>query len=169
MDSFPWAWAFFSVYLVFTAVLAWRGGQKTGGTDSFAIGDGQMSPWVAGTTLGACLASSSMFVIMPGFVYADGLSALIGFSLPLIAGLAFGLLVLGPRFQDIGATAGALTIPHWLGARYRSDTLRRTYSFRNGQPEPPRLIFRCPSPVKMLVKLGGPETLTWRQVPGGSA
>ena len=131
MDGSPWAWGFFSVYLVFTAFLAWRGGQKTGSSDSFAIGDGQMSPWVAGTTLGACLASSAMFVIFPGFVYADGLPALIGFSVPLIAGLAFGLLVLGPRFQDIGAEVNALTIPHWLGARYQSPALRRMFSALN--------------------------------------
>ena len=126
-----WAWALFGVYMVVTAGLALRGGQQTGGADSFAIGSGQMSPWVAGMTLGACLASSSMFVIMPGFVYADGLAALIGFSLPLIAGLAAGLLVLGPRFQDIGAEAGALTIPHWLGARYASPRLRQLFSGLN--------------------------------------
>ena len=114
-----------------TAVLAWRGGKTADGAAGFAIGTGQMSPWIAGMTLGACLASSAMFVIMPGFVFADGLPALIGFSLPLIAGLGCGLLLMAPRFQSIGADAAALTIPHWLGARYGSDTLRRLFSGLN--------------------------------------
>ena len=126
-----WVWVLFGIYMVVTAGLAFRGGQQTSSADSFAIGSGEMSPLVAGMTLGACLASSSMFVVMPGFVYADGLPALIGFSLPLIAGLAAGLLLLGPRFQTIGAQYRALTIAHWLGARYASPGLRRLFSGLN--------------------------------------
>lgn len=127
----PVAWALFSVYLVVTSVLAWMGGKKTDSSSGFAIGSGDMSPWVAGLTLGACLASSATFVIFPGFVYKDGLPALIGFSLPLIGGLAVGLALFSPRFQLIGARSGALTVPHWLGARYESDGLRRLFSGLN--------------------------------------
>ena len=124
----PWAWALFAVYAAFTAWLAWRGGKKTSSEAGFAIGDGRMSPWIAGVTLGACLASSSTFVIAPGFVYAEGLPALIGFTVPFIAGLGVGLLVFTPAFQRIGAESGALTLPHWLGARYDSPALRRLFS-----------------------------------------
>lgn len=131
MSEHPWHWAFFLVYLVATAFLAWRGGRKSQGGDGFALGDGRMSPWIAGMTLGACLASSSVFVIMPGFVYADGLPALVGFTVPLIAGLALGLVVLSPPFQRIGKQVRALTIPHWLGARYDSPLLRRVYAALN--------------------------------------
>jgi SSS family solute:Na+ symporter/sodium/pantothenate symporter len=132
MSGSPWAWGLFAVYLGVTSWLAWRGGRRSGGdARGFAIGSGAMSPWVAGMTLGACLASSATFVLFPGFVYADGLPALIGFTLPLVAGIAVGLLVLGPRFQEIGARSGALTLPHWLGARYDSPLLRRTFSALN--------------------------------------
>jgi len=131
MGGSAWAWGLFALYLIITAALAWRGGQQTSGKDSFAIGNGHMSPWVAGMTLGACLASSSMFVIMPGFVYADGLPALIGFSVPLIAGLLCGLVLLAPRFQEIGADAAALTVPHWLGSRFESPKLRQLFSGLN--------------------------------------
>ena len=127
----PVAWGLFTVYLVITSVLAWMGGKKTDSSSGFAIGSGDMNPWVAGLTLGACLASSATFVIFPGFVYKDGLAALIGFSVPLIAGLATGLAVFSPRFQVIGARTGALTVPHWLGARYESDGLRRLFSGLN--------------------------------------
>ena len=127
----PVAWALFSVYLVVTSALAYLGGKKTDSSSGFAIGSGEMSPWVAGLTLGACLASSATFVIFPGFVYKDGLPALIGFSLPLIGGLATGLVLFSPRFQAIGARAKALTVPHWLGARYQSDALRRLFSGLN--------------------------------------
>ena len=132
MSGSPWAWGLFVVYLVVTSLLAWRGGRRSGGdARSFAIGSGQMSPWVAGMTLGACLASSATFVLFPGFVYADGLPALIGFTAPLVAGIAVGLLVLGPRFQAFGARAGALTLPHWLGARYESRLVRQVFSALN--------------------------------------
>ena len=125
----PWTWTLFAVYLAVTAWLAWRGGQKSDDATGFAIGSGRMSPWMAGLTLGACLASSAMFVIMPGFVYAEGLPALIGFSVPLSAGLAVGLLVLAPRFQALGG--GAVTVPDWLGRRYQSLGLRRLFAALN--------------------------------------
>lgn len=128
MSGSPWAWALFSLYLVFTSYLAYLGGKKVSGGSDFAIGDGKMNPLVAGVTLGACLASSATFVIFPGFVYLDGLAALIGFSLPLIAGLATGFLLFSPPFQRVGEEVQALTVPHWIGARYKSDGLRRLYA-----------------------------------------
>ncbi|MEZ4241923.1 MAG: hypothetical protein R3F59_38395 [Myxococcota bacterium] len=121
-------WLLFAAYLVATTFLAWRGGQRTGDAATFAIGGGQMNPWLVGVTLGACLASSATFVIFPGWVYAEGLPALIGFTLPFLLGIAAGLWVLAPRFQRIGAGEGALTLPHWLGARYRDPALRRLFS-----------------------------------------
>lgn len=131
LTEHAWAWALFAVYLVLTSALAWRGGQMTSSKEGFAIGTGKMHPIVAGVTLGACLASSATFVIFPGFVYKDGLAALLGFSVPLIAGLATGLALFAPRFQDIGGEHKALTVPHWLGARYDSDTLRRLFAGLN--------------------------------------
>jgi sodium/pantothenate symporter len=122
------AWVFFLFYAVATAALAWRSRGGAQSSAGFAVGSGTMHPLVAGVTLGACIASSSMFVIMPGFVYAEGLPALIGFSLPLFGGIATGLFVCGPRFQRIGKEVAALTIPHWIGARFRSDFLRRLFS-----------------------------------------
>lgn len=127
----PWAWTLFAVYLVVTSLLAYQGGKKTSSSEGFAIGSGTMNPLVAGLTLGACLASSATFVLFPGFVYKEGLAALIGFSLPLIAGISVGLLAFGFRFQAVGAEVKALTVPHWLGGRFQSMGLRRLFAGLN--------------------------------------
>jgi len=126
-----WMWGLFVIYAGATAALAVISSRSTDSARSFAIGSGKMSPWVAGLALGACLASSATFVIVPGFVYADGLPALIGFTLPLIGGLGVGLFGLAFRFQASGQALGALTIPHWLGERYESRALRRAFSALN--------------------------------------
>jgi sodium/pantothenate symporter len=126
-----WTWLFFLIYAVATAWLAVRSSRSTTSAASFAIGSGRMHPVMAGITLGACLASSATFVIVPGFVYAEGLPALLGFTLPLLAGIAVGLLGCAFRFQRIGAQLGALTVPHLLGARYESVELRRLFSALN--------------------------------------
>ena len=126
-----WAWLFFGIYAVFTALLAWRSGQGTDSSESFAIGSGHMPWWMAGITLGACLASSSTFVIMPGFVYASGLPALLGFTLPLLLGVGLGLGTLAFRFQSVGGRHGALTVPHLLGAAYDSPKLRQLFAGLN--------------------------------------
>lgn len=124
-------WFFFAIYAVATAALALRSSKATEDAKSFALGSGKMHWLLAGVTLGACLASSATFVIAPGFVYTEGLPALIGFSLPLIGGIAVGLFGLAYRFQKSGQANGALTIPHWIGERYESPLLRKLYSGLN--------------------------------------
>ena len=71
------------------------------------------------------------------------------------------LIALGPEKVPVKEYEAAMGHSYEMGLK--------TYSFRNGQLEPPRLTFRCPSPVKMLVKLGDPETSTCRRVSGGSS
>jgi len=123
------SWALFGLYAVVTALLAWRGGRSSETGAGFAIGSGRMPWWVAGITLGACLASSATFVIVPGFVYAEGLPALVGFTLPFIAGIAVGLRTFTGPFKRLGRAA--LTVPHWLGERYESPALRKLFAGLN--------------------------------------
>ena len=78
------AWTLFIVYLLGTSYLGYLGYKKTEGFSSFAIGKGDLSPFVVGVTLAASTASAATFIINPGFVYVDGLSAWIntGFVFP---------------------------------------------------------------------------------------
>ena len=43
-------------------------------------------------------------------------------------GLGIGLFALAFRFQASGQELGALTIPHWIGARYDSPGLRKAFA-----------------------------------------
>jgi SSS family solute:Na+ symporter/sodium/pantothenate symporter len=120
------AWTLFGAVLAVTFFLAWLGHRRTKTFADFAVGGRSMGPLLAGTTLGACLASTATFVINPGFVYAYGLPALVALTLPLFAGVLAGLLILGPGFRRFGATA--TTLPAWIGERYGSQGLRLLFA-----------------------------------------
>jgi sodium/pantothenate symporter len=125
------AWLLFLAYLVATAWLGWRGYKKTTDFGSFAIGKGDLSPVVVGITLAASTASAATFIINPGFIYVDGLSAFIH----MVPGTGLGILtmlyLLSFRFRRFGAEAKALTIPDWVGKRYRAPGFALYFSFLN--------------------------------------
>lgn len=114
------AWILFSIYLLGTAYLGWLGHRKTDDFGSFAIGKGDLSPVQVGVTLAAATASAATFIINPGFVYVHGLSAFMHLGISVFLGIVLMLWVLSFRFRRIGADAGALTIPDWIGKRYKS-------------------------------------------------
>ncbi|MEM8548690.1 MAG: hypothetical protein AAGF46_11080, partial [Pseudomonadota bacterium] len=114
------AWSLFIAYLVATAWLGWLGHKRTAGFDSFALGGGHMHPVVVGITLAASTASAATFIVNPGFVYVDGLSAWWHLAPGLVVGICLMLFLLSPRFRRIGAESRALTIPDWIGKRYGS-------------------------------------------------
>lgn len=121
-DGITLAWILFSVYLVATFYLAYLGHKHTEDFASFAVGKRDMSPGIAGLTLGACLASTQTFVLNPGLVYHFGISALFALTIPVFLGIFAGLALLGPGFREQGGKA--LTLPQWIGQRYDSDNLR---------------------------------------------
>ena len=100
------AWVAFVVYLVSTTGLALVGMRKTKDMRGFAIGNRDMSPVLVGITLAASVASTATFVINPGFVWADGVSALLFFGLAGGAGVITGLIVLSPGFRKTGTGTG---------------------------------------------------------------
>lgn len=128
MADLTFAWLLFGVYAAVTATLAWKGARRTTDMTSFAIGNRDMGPGLVGLTLAASMASTATFVINPGFVYAYGLSALIAFTVPMIAGMFVGLILLARRFRTIGDKVGALTLPHWMGERFGSKALAIYFS-----------------------------------------
>ena len=96
------AWTLFTVYLLGTSYLGYLGYKKTEGFSSFAIGKGDLSPFVVGVTLAASTASAATFIINPGFVYVDGLSAWINMVLGTFSGIMFMLILLSFKFRRIG-------------------------------------------------------------------
>jgi SSS family solute:Na+ symporter/sodium/pantothenate symporter len=114
------AWVLFLIYMAGTAWLGWLGHRRTGDFRSFAIGRGDLSPLVVGITLAASTASAATFIINPGFIYVDGLSAWIHMVPATGLGFCGMLAALSFRFRRLGEAAGAVTIPHWIGRRYGS-------------------------------------------------
>ncbi len=124
MDRTTLAWIAFGAYLAVTAWLAWLGHRKTDSLESFALGRRDMGPWLVGITMGASLSSTATFIINPGFVYAHGLSAFMHLGVAVGLGVAVALFTLSPTFRKVGVQGSALSLPHWIGVRYRSTVLR---------------------------------------------
>jgi len=124
------AWIAFGAYLLITTALAVRGMKRTKGIKSFALG-GDMGPVLVGITLAASIASTATFVINPGFVWADGLPALLHFGLAGTAGVLVGLILLSRGFRRLGEKHQALTLPHWVGARFGSRGMRTYFAALN--------------------------------------
>ncbi len=125
------AWTLFLLYLLGTAYLGWLGLRQTKGFSSYAIGRGDLSPLQVGVTLAAATASAATFIINPGFVYVDGLAAFMHLGLSVYIGFVGMLLLLSFRFRQLGAAAGALTIPDWIGKRYESKNFSLYFAFIN--------------------------------------
>jgi len=116
----PLVWGLFIAYLALTSYLAWLGHKKTKDIQSFSVGSGDMNPVVVGITLAASIASTATFVINPGFVYKHGMSAFMHLGVAAGLGVIIGLVVMSTGFRRLGQKANALTLPGWLGERYRS-------------------------------------------------
>ncbi|MCW8195360.1 sodium:solute symporter family protein [Proteobacteria bacterium 005FR1] len=93
--------------------------RRTSDIQGFSIGNKDMNPYLIGMTLAASIASTSTFVINPGFVYVHGVSAYIhyGIAAPLGVLTAFCLLTKG--FLRLGEEKKAATIPEWIYHRYQ--------------------------------------------------
>jgi SSS family solute:Na+ symporter/sodium/pantothenate symporter len=125
------AWSLFILYLIGTFYLGFLGSKKTKDFSSFAIGDGAMSPWIVGITLAASTASAATFIINPGFVYVHGLAAFMHLGVSCFAGILFMLFLMSYKFRIIGSENNSVTIPGWLGHRYKSKSFAVYFSIIN--------------------------------------
>lgn len=125
------AWIAFGAYVLVTTWLALRGMKKTKGLQSFALGNRDMGPLLVGITLAASIASTATFVINPGFVWKNGVSALLHFGVAGTLGVLTGLVVLSRGFRRLGESTQALTLPHWIGACYGSRAMRMYFAALN--------------------------------------
>jgi sodium/pantothenate symporter len=118
-------------YLVAVLWLSLVGMRKTADAASFAIGRGDMNPYLVGITLAASISSTATFVINPGFVYVHGVSAYIHYAVAGSLGILAAFLVLTRRFLRLGRSGAALTIPGWIYARYQHGGLRLLFALLN--------------------------------------
>jgi len=119
------------LYVALTFGLSIIGMRKTRGMKSFAIGNKDMGPGLIGITMAASIASGATFIINPGFVYVDGLSAFLHYGVAAPLGIIAALLVLTKGFRRLGESGGALTIPHWIRNRYGSRSLALFFALVN--------------------------------------
>lgn len=125
------AWTLFVIYLVGTSYLGYLGLKRTSDFSSFAIGDGNMSPIVVGITLAASTASAATFIVNPGFVYVNGLAAFMHLGISVFFGIITMLILASYKFREIGKDNHAVTIPGWLGKRYKSKNFAIYFSLIN--------------------------------------
>ena len=118
-------------YVVIVYWLSWVGLRRTRDLQGFTIGNKDMSPVLVGVTLAASISSTATFVINPGFVYTHGLSAYLHYGVAAALGILTAFLVLTRGFLRLGESSGALTIPGWIYARYRSGGLRLFFAAIN--------------------------------------
>lgn len=106
-------------YVLLVYWLSWLGMRRTRDLSGFSIGNKDMSPYVIGITLAASIASTATFVINPGFVFTDGLSAYLHYGLAGSLGTVSAFLLLSRGFLRVGETFQALTLPDWIYHRYQ--------------------------------------------------
>ncbi|PCH61804.1 MAG: sodium:solute symporter [SAR86 cluster bacterium] len=118
-------------YVVLVYMLSWIGMRRTRDIKGFSIGNKDMSPYLVGITLAASIASTSTFVINPGFIYAHGLSAYLHYGLAGSAGTVTAFLILSRGFLRIGESFQALTLPDWIYHRYQNRGFSQYFAFIN--------------------------------------
>ncbi|MGQ9425012.1 sodium:solute symporter family transporter [Gilvimarinus sp. F26214L] len=111
--------------------LSWVGMRRTGDIQGFSIGNKDMNPYLVGMTLAASIASTSTFVINPGFVYTHGLSAYIHYGLAAPLGVLCAFCILTRGFLRLGESGRAATIPEWIHHRYQHRGLSLFFALIN--------------------------------------
>jgi SSS family solute:Na+ symporter/sodium/pantothenate symporter len=122
-------WLFFLAYLSLTSVAAFMGFKQAKGLAAFSVGNRQNSPIFIGLSLAANLTSAATFVINPGLVYHFGLAGFLGYSVATPLGLIVGLTIVSKRFRKVGDQFSALTVPQWIGTRFKDERLTFFYAF----------------------------------------
>ncbi len=124
-------YALLIAFVALTFRLSWIGMKKTNDIKGFAIGNKDINPYFIGITMMAAISSTATFVINPGFLYVDGLSAYIHFGIFAPLGLFAALLLITKGFRRFGDQHQSLTIPGWINDRYQSRVLGLYFSFIN--------------------------------------
>jgi sodium/pantothenate symporter len=107
-------------YVAGIILLTYLGKRKKQSIESFSIGTKAANPIVVGLSLCVGMTSAATFVINPGLIYLYGLSGFLGYGIAAPLGIYLGLIIMSKRFFQIGEQTKVLTVPHWIGERYKS-------------------------------------------------
>ena len=113
-------WVLLIAYAVVIVALAWRNRTRSSDMASFSVGSRRVPPVFVGLSLAANMTSVATFVINPGLIHAYGWAGVVGYGMAAPLGIFIGLVVTTKRFRQVGDEFTVLTVPQWLGERFRS-------------------------------------------------
>ncbi|MEW5920709.1 MAG: sodium:solute symporter family protein [Bacillota bacterium] len=125
MDSSAWFWLLFTLWTIGVIYIGYKGYTLSPNFDEFSVPrtTARIGPYQLGMSIAATQASVATFMGVAGFVYLGGLSGLWWLMMvPLVH--AFGIVIAGKYFREIGLKLGSLQVPDWMGHRFGSDVVR---------------------------------------------
>jgi len=111
------------VLIVYLAILIFVGlitSRKTKSVEDFYIGGRQIGSWVTALSFVAAYFSSVVIIGGGGFGYMFGMSTLWIGAINVLLGTTVCWIVLGPRIRKFTQRLNTMTIPGFLGKRYKS-------------------------------------------------
>lgn len=112
-----------AIYSVLLAHHAWAGNRSTKGLADYYVGGRNMGGWVIGISFFATYASTNSFVGFAGQTYDWGIPWLL-FIPTAVAFSLFAWIVVAPRLRSFTKEMDALTLPDFIGFRFRSTPAR---------------------------------------------
>ena len=118
-----WSWVFMALYILGMVLIGVVASRRVGNADDFATARQGYGPLLLALAFASTAASGATFLGIPGLTYTYGLSVLwIAFLYPV--GIYIGVLICQHSIGRYGNSAGARSIPEFLGERYQSEALR---------------------------------------------
>jgi SSS family solute:Na+ symporter len=108
-------------YLAVLVVVGLVTGRRTKSVEDFYLGGRQIGPWVTALSFVAAYFSSVVIVGGGGFGYMFGMSTLWIGAINVLLGCTVAWIVLGPRIRTLTQRLKTMTVPGFIGERYRSD------------------------------------------------
>jgi len=109
------------VYLIVLVLVGLITGRRTKSVEDFYLGGRQIGPWVTALSFVAAYFSSVVIVGGGGFGYMYGMSTLWIGAVNVLLGCTVAWIVLGPRIRTFTQRLKTMTVPGFLGERYRSN------------------------------------------------
>ena len=126
IDNLREYWMVHSLLALYTVMLAhhaWTGKKKTSSLADYYVGGRRMGGLIIGLSFFATYASTNSFVGFSGRTYTWGVPWLL-FMPVAVAFCLFSWLAIAPKLRAFTAERGSLTIPDFIGERFRSTPAR---------------------------------------------